>query len=137
MSNLPGLRILVVDDESFMRSTVRLMLRVVGRFIVEEAADGAAALAALAVFRPDLVLCDVDMLPMGGIEFVEKLRYHTDHAQRGTRVIMLTADAKEATILTAARLQLNGYLLKPVSPKQLGALIHNVLKLPQSHLGGA
>jgi len=131
MSGLPGPRILVVDDESFMRMTVRSMLRVIGRFNVEEAADGAAALATLAVFRPDLVLCDIGMAPMGGIEFVEKLRRDHDEARRATRVIMLTADANEATILTVVRLRLVGYLLKPVSPKQLGALVRGVLGLPE------
>jgi two-component system, chemotaxis family, chemotaxis protein CheY len=131
MSDVSGPRILLVDDEAFMRRTARSMLRATGRFIVEEAADGAAALALLAWFLPDLVLCDVGMLPMSGMEFVERLRCHTDHTQRGTRVIMLTADANEATILSAAQLQLSGYLLKPVSPKQLGALVRRALNLQE------
>jgi two-component system chemotaxis response regulator CheY len=125
-------RILVVDDEDFMRATVKAMLRVIGRFVVEEAEDGSAALAMVAYFRPDLVLCDVSMVPMGGLEFVRRLRGHDNEACRGTRVIMLTSDANETTILTAAQLQLNGYLVKPVSPKRLGVLVRAVFNLPDS-----
>jgi CheY-like chemotaxis protein len=127
MSGLRGRRILVVDDERFMRTTIKSMLRAAGYFNVDEAADGAAALSTIDVFRPHLVLCDVAMSPMGGIEFVEKLRCHTDEARRGTRVIMLTANANEETVHLAKRLQLDGYLLKPVSSKQLGALVGTVL----------
>jgi len=127
MSGVPGRRILVVDDERFMRTTIKSMLRAAGDFYVDEAADGAAALATIDVFRPHLVLCDVAMSPMGGIEFVERLRRHTDEARRATRVIMLTANANEETVRFAKRLQLDGYLLKPVSSKQLGALVRDVI----------
>lgn len=44
MSNLDNLRVLIVDDKSFMRSTIRAVLRVIGRFIVSEAPDGETAL---------------------------------------------------------------------------------------------
>ncbi len=128
MTNRPLNRILIVDDEKFMRTTIKVVLRAVGRFTSEEAADGAAALDKLAEFRPDLVLCDVGMTPMGGLEFVEKLRSQTDplHA---TPVIMLTADASESTIVNAARLQISGYLLKPVSPKQVAKLFHAIFDM--------
>jgi DNA-binding NarL/FixJ family response regulator len=79
-------------------------------------------------FRPHIIICDIEMLPTGGIEFVEKLHGHADPALRGTPVIMLTADRNEATIQTAARLRLAGYLVKPVSSKQLTDLVRTALK---------
>jgi two-component system chemotaxis response regulator CheY len=111
-----------------MRKTVRAMLRMIGRFSVQEAEDGESALRKIDQFRPNLIICDVGMAPMGGIEFVERLHRLADTVLRATPVIMLTADRNETTIKTAARLQLAGYLVKPVSPKQLGALVNVVLK---------
>lgn len=128
MSEAPLLRILIVDDDRFMRITIKTILRAVGRFVVEEADDGADALGKLALFRPDLVLCDVAMAPMGGLELVETLRTRADETERRTRVIMITADASEATIVNAAGLQLSGYLLKPVSPKQVASLFRTIFE---------
>lgn len=128
MSDQELRRILVVDDEPFMRKTVKAMLRMIGRFTVEEAEDGMAALVKIGQFRPNLIICDVGMAPVGGIEFVERLHRLTDAVLRAAPVIMLTADRNEATIKTAARLKLAGYLVKPVSPKQLGVLVNAVIR---------
>jgi two-component system chemotaxis response regulator CheY len=120
--------ILIVDDDAFMRMTVRTIVGSVGRFVFEEAGDGAEALEKLAMFRPDLVLCDIGMAPMGGLAFVEALRGQADPALRDIRVVMLTADATESTIVTAGRLQISGYLLKPVSPKRVSALFRTIFE---------
>jgi CheY-like chemotaxis protein len=122
-------RVLVVDDEPFIRKTVKSILRVIGRFTLEEAEDGQSALILIESFRPDVVLCDVGMKPMGGFEFVEALRRNRDEKLRSTRVIMLTADASEATVRTAVRLKPDGYLVKPVSPRKLAALLETMFYL--------
>jgi two-component system chemotaxis response regulator CheY len=121
-----ALKVLIVDDEPFMRRTIKAMLRHVGHFLVDEADDGDAALALLPRFRPDLVLCDVHMPRMGGLEFVEQLHTHCEASLRQTPVILLTASADEATILDAVRLKISGYLVKPVSPKLLGSHINAI-----------
>ena len=130
MNKRENRRILIVDDERFMRSTVRVMLRTIGEFTVEEAADGAAALEALPHFKPDVILCDNSMTPMKGLDFVAKLRDHAEAALRGTPVVMLTGDAKEATLLGAAKLKVSGYLVKPVSAKQLAERLRGILDAP-------
>jgi two-component system chemotaxis response regulator CheY len=132
MNNPQLRRILIVDDEPFMRATVKQMLRLSGQFTFEEAGDGAAALNAVAEFKPDLVICDNGMVPMTGLDFLKKLRAHEDEALRRTLVIMLTADAKEETLLGAARLKVSGYLVKPVSPKKLGERLRQVFTGSQS-----
>jgi two-component system, chemotaxis family, chemotaxis protein CheY len=109
-------KVLVVDDEPFMRRTIKAVLRMAGKFLVEEADDGDAALALLPTFKPDIVLCDVQML-----------RGHREAALRDTPVIMLTGNPDEATVLNATRLKVSGYLVKPVSPKQLAARIEAAL----------
>ena len=121
-------RILVVDDEPFMRTTVKAMLRMVGRFKVLEAEDGTDALEKVGSFKPDLIICDIGMTPMGGIEFVDRLHAYDDIDRQQTAVIMLTEDRSVATIMAATRLHLAGYLVKPVSPKKLGTLVNMVLQ---------
>jgi CheY-like chemotaxis protein len=125
---MDGLKVLIVDDEAFMRRTIKAMLRVVGRFLVEEADDGDAALALLPTFRPDIVLCDIQMPRIDGLQFVQQLRNHREGDLRETPVLMLTVSADEATILDAARLQVSGYLVKPVSPKLLGSHISAIVR---------
>jgi CheY-like chemotaxis protein len=125
-SDTDALKILIVDDEPFMRRTIKAMLRLVGHFLVDEADDGDAALALVPRFKPDLVLCDIRMPRVSGLEFVEQLRSHRKANLRQTPVVMLTVSADEATILDAARLKISGYLVKPVSPKLLGSHINAI-----------
>jgi len=126
VSNLHNLRVLIVDDEPFMRTTIKAMLRVVGRFIVSEAADGETALRMLPTVKPEVVLCDINMAPMNGLQFVEQVRNHANAAFRDVAVVMQTVHADEATIQRVAHLRINGYLLKPISPKRLGDRLHAI-----------
>ena len=126
---MDGLKVLIVDDEPFMRRTIKAMLRIVGRFVVEEADDGDAALALLPTFRPDIVLCDIQMPRVDGLQFVQHLRDHREGDLRETPVLMLTVSADEATILDATRLKVSGYLVKPVSPKLLGSHISAIVRM--------
>jgi two-component system, chemotaxis family, chemotaxis protein CheY len=128
MSNLQNLRVMIVDDEPFMRSTIKAMLRVVGRCVVTEADDGETALALLAMAKPEVVLCDISMAPMNGLQFVERLRNHPNPAARDIAVVMQTVHADEATIQSAAHLRISGYLLKPMSPKRLGDRLHAIFR---------
>jgi two-component system chemotaxis response regulator CheY len=128
MSNRDEHKILIVDDDSFIRSTIRAVLRAIGRFNVQEAEDGDAGLVSVDSFRPDVVLCDVNMPHMGGLQFVALLRAHPDTMIRATPVVMLTAHAEQATVADAARLKISGYLIKPVSPQRLGALLAKILR---------
>lgn len=136
MSNLQNLRVLIVDDEPFMRSTIKAMLRIIDRFVVSEAPDGETALQVLPTVKPEVVLCDVNMSPMNGLQFVERLRNHPDPAWRDIAVVMQTVHDDSATIESAAHLRINGYLLKPMSPKRLGdrlrAIFHDRVVVPEA-----
>jgi two-component system, chemotaxis family, chemotaxis protein CheY len=127
VTNLDGLKIFIVDDERFMRLTIRTVLRAVGRFIVTEADDGDVALAEIESSNPDVVLCDITMPRMGGLRFVELLRNHSEVRMRETPVIILTGHAEEATVIAASKLRINGYVIKPVSSKQLSDQLQRVL----------
>jgi DNA-binding NarL/FixJ family response regulator len=126
MSKLEGLKILIVDDEPFVRRTIKAVLRAIDRFDVAEAGDGDVALDLVATFKPDLVLCDIAMPRMGGLQFVSQLRANQDEALRRTLVVILTGRADKPTVLDAARLQVSGFMVKPVSPKLLGAHLQTI-----------
>jgi len=127
MTSLDGIKILVVDDEPFMRRTIRAVLRAAGRFDVAEADDGDVALAEVELWKPDVVLCDIAMQRIGGLRFVELLRRHPEARMRETPVIILTGRAEVTTVVAASKLQINGYLVKPVSPRQISDQLQKVL----------
>lgn len=118
--DLTGLRILLVEDEVFIRRTVKMILRALGAPELREAGDGEAALHELHCgFRPHLILCDVQMEPMDGVSFLKHLRESRDRLLINVPVIMLTAAADKNTVTIVNDLGNCGYLIKPISPKSL------------------
>jgi DNA-binding NarL/FixJ family response regulator len=126
MSNLEGLKVLLVDDEPFIRLTIRAVLRAIDRFEVKEAGDGETALDIMQTFKPEVVLCDISMPRMGGLQFVTRLRNNPAEDLRRTPVVILTGFADEAIVHDAIRLQVSGFLVKPISPKSLAASLHSI-----------
>jgi len=106
-----SISVLVVDDEELFRRGLRTVLDTEAGFTVAEAADGAEAVARTVELAPDVVLMDVRMPKMGGIEAAAHIR---DEAP-STRVIMLTASDDDDDLYAAVRAGANGYLLKDSS----------------------
>ena len=102
-------KILVVDDSGLSRRIVRRILEE-GGHAVDEAADGLAALERYAVARPDLVLLDVTMNEMNGLEVLQKVRAMDPAA----RVVMATADAQTSTRTLSEAGGAVGFVLKPL-----------------------
>jgi two-component system chemotaxis response regulator CheY len=119
--NLADLRILIVDDDQFMREMIKQILHSFGVDAIEMADAGESGLDLVASFKPDVMLCDVEMSPMSGIELLRQVRRHADATVRETSVIMLTGHAEMKVVDQARQLRANGYLVKPVSPSQLNA----------------
>ena len=115
-------RILVVDDDRATRQLIQLQLKAAGHH-VETAGDGAAALKRIRKSRPDLVLLDVWMPGMDGLEMLAHLRDEPSQP----RVVVMTADDTSETLLKAIREHAFRYVTKPVEPRQLAALVAEVL----------
>ncbi len=110
---------LIVDDESHVRTFVRLLLREVGIEECWEAADGATALALVAQHSPQLVLLDVNMPQMSGIEMLGKLRA----VRADLPVIIVSAQSSIGVVNEAVRLGAIGYVVKHApKPEVLAAL---------------
>ena len=126
--NIANSRILIVDDDPLMRQYVSTVLSRIGVVHVRDCADGAAALKLVATFKPDLVLTDIHMEPMGGLEFVRQLREHASAELRKTRVIFMSADSSRGTLEEALPLGTFGYIVKPPRPETLRSKLELALK---------
>ena len=115
-------RVLVVDDEAAIRDVVRRYLTAQG-YQVAEAADGEEALARFGSFRPSLVVLDVMMPGMDGLEVLRRLRAASD-----VYVILVTAKAEEVDKLVGLAIGADDYLTKPFSPRELAARVRAALR---------
>jgi signal transduction histidine kinase/DNA-binding response OmpR family regulator len=116
--------VLYVDDNHDLRRHVRALLA--DEFNTFVACDGAEALAALAVRPFDLVLSDVTMPHVDGVEFARRVR--ADPALCHMPVVLLTARAGEADRLAALNIGVDDYLAKPFSQAELLARVRNILR---------
>jgi two-component system chemotaxis response regulator CheY len=110
---------LIVDDSSVMRKIVERSLRQAGIELSEvmEAGSGTEALAAVQRKKPDLILSDINMPAMNGLEFVRKLQ---DVAgMKDVPVVMITTEASEAHVVEALSYGAKGYIRKPFTPDQV------------------
>jgi len=108
-----NLRVLVVDDDALMRTFVADLLQRVGIHQIQEASDGKSALVMAIKFQPNLILSDIHMEPMGGIEFVRRLRELPNPIIANIRVIVMTSDTSKETLEDALPLGIKGYIIKP------------------------
>ncbi|WP_262320378.1 response regulator [Acidiferrimicrobium sp. IK] len=117
------LRVLLVDDQALLRSGLRMVLEEQPDLvIVGEAADGRAALDETARLRPDVVLMDVRMPVMDGIEATRRIV--EDHS--ASKVLILTTFDLDEYAFTALRYGASGFLLKDVPPAELAGAIRAV-----------
>jgi len=118
-------RILVVDDDRALRHALSTLLEEAGH-IVLQASDGPEALARLAGEPTDLMLLDLGLPGMGGMEVLARVRALVSPP----RVVVVTADDTPETLLEAIRGQVEGYVTKPFAPGGIVDVISDVLAKP-------
>jgi DNA-binding response OmpR family regulator len=121
---MDGQRVLVVDDEPMMREILTRYLERDG-FVVSTARDGREAVAALEADDPSIVLLDL-MLP--GMDGLEVLRWMRGSALNRTPVILVTAKGEETDRIVGLELGADDYVTKPFSPKEVVARVRAVLR---------
>ncbi len=122
--------VLVVEDEMKIARLVRDYLHQAG-FAVLEAADGPAALSLAKAERPDMIVLDLGLPGMDGLDVTRQLR-----ATSSVPIIMLTARSEETDRIVGLELGADDYVTKPFSPKELVARIRAVLRRADATLGG-
>jgi CheY-like chemotaxis protein len=121
-------RVVVIEDEKIMSTFILNSLRRMGILDLYSFDNGLSALRELNSVRPDLILTDVHMQPMGGIEFMKNLRALADEKLAHLPVIFLSADSSASTVGETLPLGIAGYIVKPPNPKALAAKIEQALR---------
>jgi two-component system, chemotaxis family, chemotaxis protein CheY len=124
---MENIRALIVDDSSVMRKIVERSLRQAGIGISQilEAGNGAEALGVLKDNKVDLILCDINMPVMDGLEFVKALA--GVESAKGVPVVMITTEGSEGHVVQALSAGARGYIRKPFTPDQVKEHIIPVL----------
>ena len=133
--DLADLSVLVIDDSHHTREILKTVLRGFGINMVKEADSGIRAFELLDDGDVDLIICDIEMPVLNGIDFVRMLRSRTrppaqEHlrvANPNTPVIMLTSHAKKSLVDMAREAGANAFIVKPVVPKVLRDRIEKIL----------
>jgi DNA-binding NarL/FixJ family response regulator len=119
------LTVVIADDQALVRGGFRLILKAAGINVAAEAADGAQAVAAVREHRPDVVLMDVRMPVMDGIEATRRIVADAD-VDSPTRIIILTTFDLDEYVYAALAAGASGFLLKDVTPEHLVAAVQLV-----------
>lgn len=108
--------VLVVDDEPTIRTLIRAVLEPTGYHVVE-AVDGVSALAVAEKLRPDLILLDIALPRLSGLEVCRRIK--ADSATASTPIILLTGFVQEAEREAGEQAGAEGFIAKPFSPAAL------------------
>ncbi|HEY2747922.1 MAG TPA: response regulator [Polyangia bacterium] len=118
-------RVLVVEDSATMRGFVTAALEAAGPYAVTQAESGFAALKMLPRARYDLIITDINMPDINGLELVRFVRESDAH--KGTRLVIISTDGREADRDRGMKLGADAYLTKPFLPEQLLEVVRNLL----------
>jgi two-component system chemotaxis response regulator CheY len=119
VETMDKIRALIIDDSSVMRKIVERSLRQAGVDIekVLEASNGAEALTVLQSNTVDLILCDINMPVMDGLEFVRQVA--KVESAKGVPIVMITTEGSESHVVEALTAGARGYIRKPFTPDQV------------------
>lgn len=116
-------RVMIVDDAAFMRMMLKNILIKGGYEVCDEASDGAQAVEKYDVCKPDLVIMDITMPNMDGIEALKRIKQTHNEA----KIIMCSAMGQEALVIEAIKAGAMDFIVKPFQSDRLVAAISRVM----------
>ena len=125
------LKILLVDDNHYMRILLAEILRAIGVVHIYEANDGAEGLQMMRDYPIDLVLTDLSMQPLDGIDFVRLLRNSPDSPNQLAPVIMVTGHSTFARVNEARDAGVSEFLAKPLTARGVIERLHQAIEHPR------
>jgi two-component system chemotaxis response regulator CheY len=128
------LKILLVDDNHHMRMLLSEILKAIGVRHIHEASDGAQALQMMKSHGVDIVMTDLSMQPLDGIDFVRLLRRSPDSPNQMCPVIMITGHSTVARVQEARNAGVNEFLAKPLNARSVIERIGQVIDHPRSYV---
>ena len=127
-----GLKALIVEDNMHMRALLRELLHCVGIKDIAEASDGGTAIEQLRMGKPDLVLTDLAMAPMDGLEFTRHIRNHEDSPNPFVPIIMVSGHTERHRVEAARDAGVTEFLAKPVNTHGLFSRIAEIVERPRA-----
>jgi len=128
------LKILLVDDNHHMRILLTEILRAIGVRNLHEASDGAEALQLMRTHPIDVVIADLAMEPVDGVQFTRLLRNAPDSPGQMTPVIMVTGHSTERRVKEARDAGCNAFLAKPVTARGVLERVVEVIEHPRAYV---
>lgn len=119
--------VLVIEDEPFVRLTIAFILRQMGFRRVLEADNGQAGLESCAREKPQIIVCDIEMEPVDGLDFLATLRQQESDQRQRIPVIFLTNHTQSALLERAMSLGVDAFVVKPPSFTALKDRIDRIL----------
>jgi two-component system, chemotaxis family, chemotaxis protein CheY len=128
------LKILIVDDNHHMRVLLSEILKAVGVKHIFEASDGAQALQMMRGLGIDIIMTDLSMQPLDGIDFVRLLRRSPDSPNQMCPVIMITGHSTAARVQEARNAGVNEFLAKPLTARGVVQRINQIVENPRPYV---
>lgn len=129
--NLERVTFLVIDDNKHMRALIKSILHALGVRTIRDCADGADAFKELGHFAADIIICDWNMAPLDGLDFVRLVRTGRDSPNPYVPIIMLTGHTEMHRVAAARDAGVHEFLAKPISAKSLFLRIKSIIDKPR------
>ena len=127
-----NLRVLIVEDNAHMRTLLRALLNSAGIKQIVEASSGQTALTMLREHKPDLVLSDLAMKPMDGLELTRHVRTDEHSPNPFVPIIMITGHTEKYRVEAARDAGVTEFLAKPITAHDLFARIAEIMERPRA-----
>lgn len=121
----PAVRVVVADDDPDIRNLMLIAVRKAGFDVLAAASDGEEAWTAVSTLQPELVVLDVSMPGMNGLEVTARVR--ADASLEGTRIVLVSAAVEAVAVSAGLQAGADLYLTKPFSPRDLAARLIEVM----------
>jgi len=131
VTSFTHLRVLIVDDNLTMRDLLKRLLGSLGVREIVQAADGNDAMEALRLNKFDIVLSDLEMAPMDGIEFTRQIRTAPTSPNPFVPIIMITGHTETHRVHAARDAGITEFIVKPITLKNLSARLVEILERPR------
>ncbi|HYG87141.1 MAG TPA: response regulator [Azospirillum sp.] len=119
--------ILVIEDQPFVRRTIAQILMQIGFKTIAEADNGETGMAECLRVNPDIIVCDIEMKPVSGLQFLAQLRASQEVLNNRTPVVFLTNHTESDIVKKAMALGVNGFVVKPPSLNALKERVDRLL----------
>lgn len=116
--------VLIVDDAMFMRMSIKQMLEANGHSVAGEASNGIEAVEKYPILKPDVVLLDISMPDMNGIEALRRIKI----LDKNAKIVICSAIGHQQMLAKAIEFGVDDFIVKPFEPDRLMAAIDKVLK---------